>query len=503
MARATRYRDPAYSAILQWTWLESGATYGNFGNKPGGFEYGYSDPSLPTQQPVWTSEVLPRTEVILRHGLGTADEHQVNLYAGHPAFYPSQPGSFPSIFAYGKPVAGAFAGGYVVQEGFLTCHVDIARNLGTMADRQALWGYYGTPADANIWNFPDGPMARYGEHGGWANVSGFSTLPRQDYAAVDVAFHYPRSLVWQWIGTLPEWPPVPAQGKPPLDWRRQVLFLKDDDPAKATYLLIRDNVKGRQPTMWQMWTVSEKIGTPDEVKDLLAFLADKPGNSIRPFRELKGDRFIAVGQLGVDVEYCVASPSDTPRYTLRWGWDGTVPNLYVTRTWEQYQDLLHLQMPGDGAYFVAFYPRKREWLPPSFSTLGDGLIIKVSGDFGTDYGFLSAREATAAGEGASFQDTAGSAQDRKSGLVLALGASGEVGFKDYGLKADMPVSLRVQPDTLVLEAPAAHAAGQVTLVAPGKWKLAHALEGATARQTPEGLGLALPQEVEKVALTKG
>ena len=86
--------------------------------------------------------------------------------------------------------------------------------------------------------------------------------------------------------------------------------------------MIRDSirgVKGGQPTMWQMWNVSEKIGTPEEARDVAKFLADKPGNKCLPARELQGDRFTAVGQLGVDVEYYIASPADTPRHTLRWG----------------------------------------------------------------------------------------------------------------------------------------------------------------------------------------
>ena len=188
-----------------------------------------------------------------------------------------------------------------------------------MAQRSVLTGYHGCADNANMWSWPEGPTARFGRHGGLANVSDFSALPRQDYAAVDVALHYPRKMVLDWRTDLPEWPPMPARGKPPVDWRRQVLLLKDDAPAKTAYLLIRNSVKGGQPTMWQMWTVSEKIGTPDEVRDLAAFLADKPGHAVRPARQLKGDRFTAIGQLGVDVEYYIASPTNTPRYTLRLG----------------------------------------------------------------------------------------------------------------------------------------------------------------------------------------
>jgi hypothetical protein len=505
MAQVTRQTDPQYSAELQWAWEEEGSSYDLA--HLGGFAYVACDKRLPAKQPAWTSEVFPCAGAVLRYGLGTPDEHQVMLYSGDhfAAFYPTQTGSFPNIFAYGTPVAGAFPGSYEYQEGFLTCHVDLAHGVGTMQDRQAVYGYHGCAQDANMWNWPDGQRARFGEHGGLANVSSFSTLPRQDYAAVDVALHYPRRMGLAWKTDLPEWPPVPAQGKPPVDWRRQVLFLKDDDPAKpGNYLLIRDSIKGAngpQPTMWQMWNVSDKIGTPDEVKDVPAFLADKPGNTIVPAHELKGDRFTALGQLGVDVEYYIASPTDTPRYTLRWGTDMIVSTTNKLAQ-PEYQDLLHLQLPGDGAYYVAFYPRKRAWAVPAFSTLGDGLIIKVSGDFGTDYGFLSALDATAAGDGASFRGTAGSVQNRADRLVLALGAPGEVSYKGYGVAGEQAANLRVGDRTLTVELPADHSATTLTLTAPGGWALQAPATGVALTTAARGrYALTVPKEVARVMLT--
>ncbi len=507
LARVLRKTDPALSAELQWAWEEEGSSYALA--HLGGFAYVACDKRLPAKQPAWTSEVFPEAGAVLRHGLGTPDEHQVMLYSGDhfAAFYTSHTGSFPNIFAYGTPVAGAPAGSYEYQEGFLTCHVDLARPVGTLQERQAVYGYHGCPQDTNMWNWPgeDEQRARFGEHGGLANVSSFSTLPRQDYAAVDVGLYYPRRMALGWRQDVPEWPPMPGRGKPPVAWRRDVLFLKDDPAQPGNYLLIRDSVKGPQgpqPTMWQMWTVSEKIGTPDEVKNLDAFLADKPGHTILPARELKGDRFTAIGQLGVDVEYYIASPSDTPRHTLRWGTEYIVSTTNKLAE-PEYQDLLHLQMPGDGAYFVAFYPRKRDWPAPVFSTLGDGHIIKVVGEFGTDYGFLSALEATATGEGATFRGTAGSVQDRKSGLALTLGAAGEVAYKKYRLQAEMPASLRVSAGGLVVETAAGHAAGQVTIAAAGRWKLAGGAKGVSLKQTGQGLMLELPTEVTRVSLIKG
>jgi len=455
MARVTRKSDPAYSAAMQWAWREEGAsrTFSHLG----GFSYLATDPKLPAKMPDWPSEVLPYAGAILRHGLGTADEHHVILYSGDhfAAYYTGHTGSFNSIFAYGIPVSGTFPGDYEYQESFLLSQVSLARELGTPAQRKALGGSHGCPTWANMWGWPKGPLARFGKKGGRANVSAFSTLSRQDYAAVDVAKHYARPFHLNVRKNLPEWPAISKKGEPPVDWRRQTLFIKDDDPAKTAYLLIRDTIKGlqgQQPTMWQMWTVSETIDTPANVKDVAKVLANKPGNKILPARGLTGDRFTAIGQLGVDVEYYIASPSDTPRHTLRWGTNmfDWVNTLGV----KEYQDLLHLQMPGDGVYYVAFFPRKRATPAPTFSTLGDGTIIKVSGDFGTDYGFLSAKSATGSGEGATFSGTAASVQDRKSGLVLSLGAKGEVGYKKYRLAADFPAALRVQERELTVELPA-------------------------------------------------
>jgi len=363
-----------------------------------------------------------------------------------------------------------------------------------------------------MWSWPKGQTARYGQRAGRANVSAFSTLSRQDYAAVDVAKHYPRRMDLNLRTNLPEWPPVPKGGQPPVDWRRQTLFLKDDDPSKTAYLLIRDSIKGGQPTMWQMWTVSETVDTPEKVKDVTAVLGNKPGHQILPARELKGDRLTAIGQLGVDVEYYIASPSDTPRHTLRWG-----TNMFDWANklgMPEYQDLLHLQMPSDGAYYVAFFPRKRAAPAPTFSTLGAGTIIKVSGEFGTDYGFLSADRATASGEGVSFRGTAASVQDREGGLVLTLGAKGEVRYKEHGLAAAFPAALRVEEQELKVELPQGiqppafemmkpFLGGTVTVSAPGNWTLPKPLPGVEFARSAAGLVLKVPAGLNAVTLVRG
>jgi len=56
-------------------------------------------------------------------------------------------------------------------------------------------------------------------------------------------------------------------------------------------------------------------------------------------------------------------------------------------------DLLQLRLDGDGDYFVVMFPRFREEAAPQFATLGESTVIRIKGEFGTDYCFLPGEEA--------------------------------------------------------------------------------------------------------------
>jgi hypothetical protein len=393
-------------------------------------------------------------------GVGTPQEYYADFILepkGYTCYY-AESGGFAGIWAKGAPIAVRFAGhGYAEREELLISRVLPAREVGTLDSRKARFMH-------------SGPMA----------MTAFAPLARQDYLAATIRAEKPVAL-WHPDQThtdvLPKWPAAPVVGKPPVDWTRQVLFVKDREARGTSYFVFRDTVRGGQPTMWQFWTLSEKIGTPEEAKDAAAFLADKPGNAPRDARELKGNRFTAVGQCGVDVEYYVAAPVDTPRHTLRWG------HSYYGK-YSEYQDLLHLQLPGDGAYFVALFPRLRGEAAPAFSTLGGGTVMKVKGAFGADYIFMADAEATADAEGIAFRGRAGSVQDRPSGLVLSLAAAGEIRHpKGYRLASAGPVSLRAG-QALTIEVSAGEAARTVTFAAPGTWTLATSTPGVTLAQVP-------------------
>ncbi len=503
MARAILETDPRYSRSMQWTWLDTlqpGAESRVL--DMGGFEQLYLDHRLPTEPPDWGTEPFPHMGIIFRHGFGSDQEHFAALLSGdHPTMiYSSQTGGLVSLFAYGRPVAGSFLGDYDDQSEFLINRVSLARDPRTYVPGESAFYFRGTP-HSSWWFDENRPQARFEEREGDGSISAFSSLPRQDYAAVDVLLKYPWKPESIALSTDLPWPTLTAgQGKPPLWWRRQALFLKDDDPQDANYLLLRDTVSGGQPTMWTFWSASEKLGTAEEAADREAFLNDAPGKAIVEPRLLSGDRFTALGSWGVDLEYYVAAPTDTPRHTMRWG-----KSWKVSYPWgvSQYQDLLHLQREDDGVYYVALFPRKTETPAPEFTSLADGEIIKVNGTFGTDYGFLSAREAEATTDVVCFRGTAGTVQDRAAQPTLALGAAGSVAYGEYAIASRTAVMLRVLPETLFLQFPSDHEGTSLSLRAPGGLHLFEPLRGVDLTRSKNDVWrLTVPSHVIGLAVAK-
>jgi hypothetical protein len=184
---------------------------------------------------------------------------------------------------------------------------------------------------------------------------------------------------------VPRWPAVDRAGKLPITWRRQIMFVKGSKTADPSYLVLRDTVRGGQPTMWQFWTLSNGIVPTAEVLDPTAPPRVNPDEPCLPARELKGDRFTAVGQLGVDVEFFVAAPHGTPRHTLRYG----TTYSYPIQDFAEHHDLLQLRQPGDGSYYVVLFPRRPGEPVPTFRTHAQGAVIEVVGSWGTDYVLLA------------------------------------------------------------------------------------------------------------------
>ncbi|MCL4207386.1 MAG: hypothetical protein KJ000_33300 [Pirellulaceae bacterium] len=474
MARATAETDPQYSRWMQWAWAETAYEF-NTANHLGGFERIYFDPTLPAETPAWRSKLFPQVGPILRNGVGDKHENYLALHSNTGAgARDSELGCLALWFARGVPVAGSFPGGYKERHQLLMSRVIPAMSWRT-----------GQP-----WNEDQFGCRTTVEPGK------FSALPRQDYfSSRYVLSGFSGGAYGQPEGVV-DWPPVAEPAAWPLAWDRRLLYVQDDDPGGWNYLVLRDSVSGEVPSLWQMWTVSEGLGSPQEVADRDGFTAAAGGNKAAAARRLAGDRFTAVGPLDVDVEYFVASPRETERWTMRWG------HRYVDYSvnGQDYRDLLQLRLDGDGDYFVVMFPRFRAEAAPQFSTIGDGAVIRVQGEAGTDYCFLPAREIRVKADSAEFRGTAASVQDRRSGLVLALGAAGEIRYRNWTLTAEQAASLRVAPDRLIVDRSADQEPGRLTIAAPGDWRLAEPAHGALLTRRDNHLELELPSGVARVEL---
>ena len=482
LAKAYLKPDPQYSAIMQWSWKKTGMTY-IMGEGMGGLERLYSDPNLPARAPRWRSEFIRRLGYLFRNGTGTDTESFllfISQFATNPdgEIWPSETGAITKWFARGVPISGEF-NGYPYS------------NLHSMLLNRVM------PASSHTPGSKAPPTGFTGQ----ARQDGFAALPRLDYASARFKLTGAWSRVFSIPDAAPAFPPTPKTGRLPMTWQRQLMSVKDDDADGVSYIIFRDTVGGTQPTQWHFWTLSKKIGTPAEAADRTKFLADAPGQSQKTLgpRAMKGDRFTALGQFGMDLEYYVASPTGTPRHTVRYG---LKPSAADVPRFSEYQDLLQLTLPGDGSYYVAMFPRKPDEKVPTFATSGDGKVITIRSDWGTDHAFLSKDPATARVAGFSFQGTAASIQDRRSGLVLTLGDRGTVNVKSFALKAPFGASLRVGSDVLTIDMSASHPAGKVIVTVPGTWKLRKSHDVTLTKELNGSYKLVIPANTTTVELVK-
>ena len=414
VAKVAAEFDPVLSRELQWAWIQQGCPIGISDNRFGGFDELIIDRSLPgSEAPDWRSESFPTASVMLRHGVGDPNEWYLALPIcdrPFPDYYLPLPGGV-SMFGLGQPLGKVTASSY--GESYFTNGVSLARAVDNYDERARVRGYYG----AN-------------------RITEFSALPRQDYVIAEFHLDDPMSVrppYDEQLLPLPYWPePLNSVVAGGVLWQRQILFVKGSCADDVSYWLFRDTVTGSEPTMWTMWNLSEAILPTAVALDRDAVIADSPGQQLTSARQLDGDRFTAIGQFGVDVDFYVASPLETPRSTLRWGYDDSGQS--------EYQDLLHLQQNGSGAYYVALIPRLPDEASPEFETLGDGLVIRVRGSFGMDLSFLSAEDAKVDADNAHFVGTAASIQVRTNEQVLSLASAGEVHYESYGLICESAVS---------------------------------------------------------------
>ncbi len=441
--------NPTLSRHLQWIWAQGGYSIVSGHALAAGLEPYLLDRELPQEKPEWASEFYPGLGMFLRAHFGTPQESYLLLLSDVDGqrnldVWSPEIGGISQWYGRGAPLSTCFnmEGGYAERHELLRDGVRLARNWGDPQDSKKPFGYFVNRAPQEI-----------------------AFLPRSDYAHTTYTYAGPDNRDWFPQAVPPAFPRVTSSTAAKLTWTRQLLFLRDREPAGPAYIVLRDTTAGGQPTQWQFRVLSEKIALSDDVKNLDAPLAEKPGQMALPSRELAhGNRYTAIGQYGVDVEFFIVNPSDTPRHTLRYGGKDL-------RHVAEYEDLLLLQQTGDGAYYLVLYPRLRAEPAPQFSTIADGKIVKIIHPFGIDYALLSSGPAVASGEGVTFNASAASVQQRATETVLSLASGGSAGFNDISITAPVAVSAEFGNRTIsIVLANKSH--GQVmNLKAPPGYKL--------------------------------
>jgi len=484
LAAVSAGNDPAFSRVMQWCWKETGWSE-MFSHSTAGMTALLADRSLPAEAPSWESERLPTLGYLLRSGVGTPVESYllfVTEYMRSPdgEIWPPDTGSIAGWYALGKPLGGAFS------RAPETAHsVTVNRVL-----------------PAVNWDPASGASVQ---------GAGFVTSSRHDGAAFLPGADYANVLfdVWSnrdfWLSIPKEMPGLPKrqrEGRTPYKWRRQLWRVDGTRGDGPSYLALRDTVSGGEPTQWHFWTWSEKIGTPEEAAARESFLADKPGAKTAQCRELKGNRFTAVGQFGVDVEYYIAAPTDTPRHTLRFG---VSQGAYgVARAIPEYQDLLCLQREDDGEYFVVLCAREQGAAAPQFETCAEGRGVRISGDFGSDILFVC--QERSAGKVGSYQFEAEALviQERAGSLRLLFGSPGHFASERLSIRTPVPAEAEISDGKILVFARPGDDQARIEIEHAGSWTLGKESDKGVKWLPAHERGgtLCLPPGTAKAVLTK-
>ncbi|MCJ8331163.1 MAG: hypothetical protein HRT89_07930, partial [Lentisphaeria bacterium] len=447
LAKATAKSDPEFSARMQWCWKESG--YAEFfRKKSAGVSSLYLDHHLPMNTPDWKSEKLNKLGYLLRSNVGQKDENFLMLVSKYyrnadGEFWPSNTGGIMKWYAGGVPMGTAFTRLYGHSHVLLENRVMLACNWDPKSMKPYSSGYVSE-----------------------SKHNGFSTLDQQDFVDVDILVPEIKEHPIRIDPKAPAFPKRKTVNKVPLNWKRQILLVKGDQ----NYMVMRDTVRSKSPTQWHFWSLSEQIAPHGDVQNRKAFMKTIPGRKNVDAYEIKGDRFTAVGQFGVDLEYYVASPSNTPRYTLRYG---RRESAYGIHAYHEYQDLMHLQLDGDGVYFVCMFPNKAGQKAPTFTTHGKGNIIRIKGEFGTDYCFIAEKSTRAKADDAAFSGICGSVQDRHNSLTLNLSSPGSVSYKGYHIEAPFAVTMIITPTHILLKTSTDDSDGEIKVSAAATASLAY------------------------------
>jgi len=363
MATVWRDKDPAFARQMQWMWKAQGMpkTPGIGGAYPGlqGYRHLMLDESLPATPPRYESELFPEAGAVLRaHFPGKHETYLHYIQGKMHQHYDFDEGSF-ILWGKGHPLCEEF-------------------------------GYYGRAPAADHSRIDDGFYEALGVEG---KIREFTAGQSADYLRGE------------------------RHG-----WHRQILFVKDRDPAGPNYFVIRDAVLSGRKFDWRVWVATDEAPRLDQ-------------NPIRVKGRFDADLivfFLAGPKKGLTTETATRSAG-----TAGWGHD--------KRTTTQ-RCLQHKKVSSGQPVSVVLYPVLRDQSTPKFTGLSDGRVVKIESSFGSDFAMLGLEAFRFEGDGIEFDGKAGAVQIRRAGTRLSLPRQGRLRLRGKTLQADTDPDRTVTQD---------------------------------------------------------
>lgn len=409
--------DEKLAGALRTMSAEQGA------NSAGGF-VAYAlihNADTPLQAPDLHSRWYPSYGAILRDNRATETWLAIRYSKFAFDHFQADMGAF-ALFAKGMPLMMDFGSMYSPENGQPVYHNRVAWDVkegdpkpcpgnqkeGCFYRGLTYFDHTSEPWTCTTEGFGEGqsPLDACGE------AQSFVSLPEADYlvGATDV----------KTLQTLPYFPttsaalaPDPNQKRvlenvPPFTWQRRLVFVKAQQDADPSYVLVRDDFTAPcPPPTFSYWVMANNL-------------------------TFEGNRALATGQFGVDLDLYVAQPAKPILSKADWShknWGGeTQVCMRVTQS--------------EGKPCVALlYPRKAGEQKPDLATIADGNGVRITLSNETHWVISAPTDVTVTDGDLSFTGTACAVKKLTDGRVkVTLLAPGEVRFGKKTFSSKKPAS---------------------------------------------------------------
>ncbi|HEY3415993.1 MAG TPA: hypothetical protein VGM23_03820 [Armatimonadota bacterium] len=427
MAAMTRESNPDFAATQQWMWKEGGELLMYPFDELG------IDPNGKATPPSYTSHNFPGFGAILRSGAPDPKETYLAFRAGNATshYEPGDQGEMV-IYAKGAPLCLDFGSQYAPSVGRQYMH-----NRISFDHRESL-------DNGSITNFTAGDHADYARsRESTTTLLDLPETPEDEQKLRDQHILLPNTM-------------PPTKTVPRTQWDRQVVFVKDHDPAAPNYFLVRDsfNDGATLPTDWNLWTLSSDV-------------------------KWEGNHAVATAQYGnVLLDVFMLTPAQPAWETGEWGhkflpgqsgpgWQ----KLNKGKPFEERQKLLRVKQGAGGGYLAVLYPRDAAEAAPQVKALPDGNGAVVTHAQGTDMLFTLTKAGEVRQENVTFSGTCGMLNQRKDRFTLVLldgtmlTLEGKLGLAQA--KPEGMLALTIAGKELTLESDGK--ARQVEITPPAAW----------------------------------